>query len=101
MSAEPSTIEEAVLEELRRLPLERQRLPEEVLVRVERSLEQPGVGLALAPLDLEVARAVGRIPREDVPDMPDRIIAATALRLGVPLVTRDGRIRASQVETIW
>jgi predicted nucleic acid-binding protein len=33
--------------------------------------------------------------------MPDRIIAATALYLGVPLVTRDGKIRAADVETIW
>jgi predicted nucleic acid-binding protein len=29
--------------------------------------------------------------------MPDRIIAATALHLGVPLVTRDLNIRASGV----
>ncbi len=33
--------------------------------------------------------------------MPDRIIAATALHLGLPLVTRDHRIRASSVTTIW
>jgi predicted nucleic acid-binding protein len=33
--------------------------------------------------------------------MPDRIIAATALSLGLPLVTRDGKIRASNVITIW
>ena len=29
------------------------------------------------------------VPRDVVPDMPDRIIAATALYLGLPLVTRD------------
>jgi predicted nucleic acid-binding protein len=41
------------------------------------------------------------IPRADVPDMPDRLIAATATSLGVPLISRDGRIRASAVHTIW
>jgi predicted nucleic acid-binding protein len=33
--------------------------------------------------------------------MPDRIIAATALALGLPLVTRDRKIRAADLETIW
>ncbi len=41
------------------------------------------------------------IPRDQVPDMPDRIIAATAAHLGVPLISRDGKIRASSVTTIW
>jgi predicted nucleic acid-binding protein len=41
------------------------------------------------------------IPRADVPDLPDRIIAATAVYLGVPLISRDRAIRASSVETIW
>jgi PIN domain nuclease of toxin-antitoxin system len=33
--------------------------------------------------------------------MPDRIIATTALSSGAALVSRDGQIRASQVQTIW
>lgn len=52
-------------------------------------------------LDLAVADALSSIPRAIVPDMPDRIIAATALHLGLPLVTRDTAIRASSVTTIW
>jgi PIN domain nuclease of toxin-antitoxin system len=36
-----------------------------------------------------------------LPDLPDRIIAATALRLNLPLVTRDRKIQASQVNSIW
>lgn len=36
------------------------------------------------------------------PDPADRLIVATALRLGVPLVTKDSRIQASGlVEAIW
>jgi PIN domain nuclease of toxin-antitoxin system len=33
--------------------------------------------------------------------MPDRIVAATRLRYGVPVISRDGKIRASKVRTIW
>jgi predicted nucleic acid-binding protein len=54
----------------------------------------------IVPIDARVAHGLERIPRADVPDMPDRIIAATAVSLGVPLVTRDGKIRASTVHTI-
>ena len=36
------------------------------------------------------------------PDMPDRIITATALAYHLPLVTRDSKIReAGIVRTIW
>jgi len=69
--------------------------------RFYRRLDDPEADLRVVPLDRAVAEAVARIPRNQVPDMPDRIIAATALHLGVPLVTRDGRIRASGIETIW
>jgi predicted nucleic acid-binding protein len=33
--------------------------------------------------------------------MPDRIIAVTALHLGVPLVSRDRKIQAASIQTIW
>lgn len=33
--------------------------------------------------------------------MSDRIIAATTMHLGLPLVTRDQKIRAANVETVW
>jgi len=36
-----------------------------------------------------------------VPDLPDRIIAATALSHNLPLVTADHKIRASRIPTIW
>ena len=42
-----------------------------------------------------------RVSRSQVPDLPDRVVYATALALGVPLVSRDGKIRASQIRTIW
>jgi PIN domain nuclease of toxin-antitoxin system len=54
-----------------------------------------------AVVDQAVAEAMKTISRAQIPDMPDRIIAATAMRLGVPLISRDGRIKASSLATIW
>ena len=53
------------------------------------------------PVTRRIAKSMRSIPRHEVPDMPDRIIAATAVHLGVPLISRDGKIRASSVTTIW
>jgi PIN domain nuclease of toxin-antitoxin system len=64
-------------------------------------LNDPGVTLTLVPLDLDIALALGQIPRKAIPDMPDRIIAATAWHLRLPLVTRDTKIQASGIQTIW
>ena len=65
------------------------------------ALQDPESAVELVPLDFEVADALARVPRDEVPDMPDRIIAATAVHLGLPLVSRDRKIRASSVTTIW
>jgi predicted nucleic acid-binding protein len=57
--------------------------------------------MRVAALDRDVAGALSDVPRDAVPDMPDRIIAATAVTLGLPLVTRDGKIAQSGVQTVW
>lgn len=80
---------------------EKGKLQKGTLDRLKSALEGEDGGLVLVPLDLSVAEAIGQVPREAVPDMPDRIIAATALYLNVPLVTRDGKIRATTITTIW
>ena len=80
---------------------ERGRLPKEILDRLIGELNRPDGGLVVVPLDLSIALALEGIPYRDVPEMPDRIIAATATYLGLPLVTRDLRIRSAAVPTIW
>jgi PIN domain nuclease of toxin-antitoxin system len=71
------------------------------LIQLELLVREPDSLLEEAPLTAEIAGNLARIPRESVPDMPDREIAATALTLRLPLLTRDGRIPASNIETIW
>jgi PIN domain nuclease of toxin-antitoxin system len=49
----------------------------------------------------QVSDALRKVSRSDVPDMPDRIVAATAMYLNVPIITRDRLIRTSTLATIW
>ncbi len=82
--------------------VEKERLPEDVFTIVLNALDAPKIGLVLAPLDRNILVKIGLIDRAIVPDMPDRIIAATALHLGFPLVTRDTKIQnLTVIQTIW
>jgi PIN domain nuclease of toxin-antitoxin system len=81
--------------------IEKGRVPLAARERLLDALDDPGTPCRLAPLDRGVADALQFVSRGQVPDLPDRIVSATALALGVPLISRDRKIRASQVETIW
>lgn len=81
--------------------IERSRIPLEAVQRLETALSDLASGLKVVSVDGRVAEAVHKVPRELVPDMPDRIIAATAPHLELPLVTRDQRIHSAGIETIW
>ena len=81
--------------------VERGRIAADAFDRFERELGQASPAFKVFPLDYNVAGALKSVPREVVPDMPDRIIAATALHLGLPLVTRDRRLQAAGIRTIW
>src|ERR1700683_816592 len=81
--------------------VEKGRLDAAVLPRWFAELDNPATTLRLASLDHGVARALQVISRHDVPDMPDRIIAATAWHHCLPLVTCDRRIRSCGIDTIW
>jgi PIN domain nuclease of toxin-antitoxin system len=65
-------------------------------------LNTPGGSYAIAALDIVIADALRQVPRALVPEMPDRLITATALHFQLPLITRDDAIqRAGLVSTIW
>jgi PIN domain nuclease of toxin-antitoxin system len=80
---------------------ERGRIRIETLDRLLEAVEGDDAVLLEVPFDRSVARAMATIPRQEVADLPDRIIAATASCLGADVISRDRAIQASQVPTIW
>ncbi|MEA5511967.1 type II toxin-antitoxin system VapC family toxin [Crocosphaera sp. UHCC 0190] len=82
--------------------VEKGRIADEVLTRVLKAIESSKSNLFLVPLDKNIALTLQEIDRIIVPEMPDRIIAATALYLQLPLITRDLKIQAlSNIQVIW
>jgi PIN domain nuclease of toxin-antitoxin system len=81
--------------------IEKRRLGSLVRDQLIQTLDDPATPCSLVPLDRSVADALELVKRSEVSDLPDRIIAATALALQAPLISRDARVRASQVQTIW
>jgi PIN domain nuclease of toxin-antitoxin system len=80
---------------------EKDRLPLSAYEALKRALADDEYVIEEAPFNAEIVEAMRSVPRADVPDMPDRIVAATAVYFGVPAISRDGKIRASSVQTVW
>ena len=80
---------------------EKGRIAAEAMERVLTALDQPDATLVDFPFDRAIAEAMRRVERSQVPELPDRIVAATGLHLGVPVISRDHKIRSSIVATIW
>lgn len=82
--------------------IEKSKIPLDILTFLRNALDDRTTAFRLLELSREVADEAEKIPRAIVPDMPDRIISATALHLGLPLVTRDRSIsRLTAIKTIW
>ena len=80
---------------------EKNRVPASAYEELKKALADPEYVIEEAPFNAEIVEAMRQVPRSDVPDMPDRIVAATGVYFGVPVISRDGRIRASNVRTVW
>ena len=80
---------------------EKGRIPSQLKTQLDRELMFSNTGMIVFELTTGVVEALATIPRNSIPDLPDRIIAATALYLNLPLISRDSKIAASEVDTIW
>ena len=80
---------------------EKRRIPEGTFAGILTEFGRPDPCFVEVSVDRRIAQALHIIAREAVPDMPDRIIAATAVALEVPVVSRGGKIKLSSVQTIW
>jgi PIN domain nuclease of toxin-antitoxin system len=81
--------------------IEKNRIPASALEDLLTAIADPKTVLQAVPLEPSMASEMREIPRDDVPDLPDRIIAATAHFYGVPVLSRDRQIRSSAVKTLW
>ena len=66
-----------------------------------REVESDDALLVEIPFDRNIALTLRQVDRSQIPDLPDRIIAATALYLNVPVISRARRIQLSSIDTIW
>lgn len=64
-------------------------------------MEEENSVLIEISLDKNVVKTLVRVDRKQIPDLPDRIIAATALYIQVPVISRDRKIKLSDIQTIW
>ncbi|MCX5963583.1 MAG: PIN domain-containing protein [Cyanobacteria bacterium] len=81
---------------------EKQRIPAFPLQQFFTELDTPNSPFSIISLTLDIAQSLRQIRRGEVPELPDRIITATAHAINLPLITCDHKIRACTViQTIW
>ena len=81
---------------------EKDRIPPQLVDDLLAKVAPPGLSYRLGELNTSVITALREISRDLIPEMPDRIIAATAKAAGVELITRNGLITLSGlVPVIW
>lgn len=81
--------------------IEKGKINSETLARLLQATSDDETELVEVPVTGQIAHAMRSVSREAIPDMPDRIIGATALNLNIPVISRDGKIKTSKLKTIW
>jgi PIN domain nuclease of toxin-antitoxin system len=81
--------------------IEKGRIPPQSFTQLATELRNPDSMFVEVEIGLELVRVFSKVNAQQVPEMPDRIIAATALKFDVPLISRDSKITLSSVKTIW
>jgi PIN domain nuclease of toxin-antitoxin system len=80
---------------------EKGRIDPKALDLILLAMKNPATVFQEIPFDLPIVEKMRSVSRENVPDLPDRMIAATSLHLGVPRVSRDRKIQVSGIQTVW
>jgi len=81
--------------------VEKRRLPPSAYDELTQALADPEHVFTEAVFTAAIVQAMRQVSRAEVPDMPDRIVAATAVYFDVPVISRDRRIRATSLKTVW
>ncbi len=80
---------------------ERGRINSTTLDLLLREVESDDGLLVEMAFHRNIALSFRQVDRSQIPDLPDRIIAATVLYLNVPVISGDRRIQLSSIDTIW
>ena len=80
--------------------VEKHKIPQEAYERLMQAVQDPSTDIYVLPIDQHVAAELRNISRDKIPDMPDRLIAATAQYYGMALITHDQKIRDSGIQVI-
>lgn len=82
--------------------VQREKLDEDVVKTLLALTENPDDGIYIYPLNKAVVQALSHFGPVAIPELVDRIIAATAIHLDLPLLTIDSSIQAAKlVRTVW
>ena len=81
--------------------VEKNRLPASAYDELTQALTDPEHVFTEAVMSAAIVQAMRQVSRAEVPDMPDRMVAATGVYFGVPVISRDRRIRAANLRTVW
>ncbi len=83
--------------------LEKGKIPAQIWELLRLTLRpNPYGSYQVVDLTADLSFLLAKVPREAVPELPDRIIAATALSLQIPLITKDERLQQWEgIMTIW
>lgn len=81
--------------------IEKGRISPNVITQLRHEFSLADPIFSIIPLDRAIADNLDIISRAAVPEMPDRIIAATAKIWNLPLITADSAIQKSGIQIIW
>ncbi len=80
---------------------ERDIVPQTLVNDLLSGIRQGPENYRIIPLDLNIIRHLREIPSTAVPEMPDRIIAATARATRSRLLSKDSAMTRAGIDVVW